>query len=213
MEKIIIIGGGGHCHSCIDVIEQQGIYTIEGIVDIKEEIGAKIMGYPVIGRDEDITKLCKHTKNFHIAVGQIKSPEVRIRLYELVVEAGGILPVIISPLAYVSKHATIGEGTIIMHYAVVNAGTQIGVNSIINTKATVEYDAYVGNHCHVATGAILNGEAQLSDGSFFGSNAVSVQGVIIPPNSFIKANSFVKNFSQSFFAGVRNSFSKKSAKK
>lgn len=34
---------------------------------------------------------------------------------------GGKLPVIISPLAYVSKHAGIEEGTIVMHYALENA--------------------------------------------------------------------------------------------
>jgi sugar O-acyltransferase (sialic acid O-acetyltransferase NeuD family) len=192
MEKIIIIGGGGHSHSCIDVIEQQGKYSIEGIIDIKEELGTKIMGYPVIGRDEDIPELCKSVKNFHIAIGQIKKPEIRIRLFQAVKSAGGILPVIVSPLAYVSKHATIGEGSIIMHYAVVNAGAQIGVNSIINIKAIVEYDAYVGNHCHVSEGAILNGEAQLCDRSFLGSNAVSLQSVIIPPDSFIKAYTLVK---------------------
>jgi sugar O-acyltransferase (sialic acid O-acetyltransferase NeuD family) len=192
MEKIVIIGGGGHCHSCIDVIEQQGKYTIAGIIDIKEEIGTKIMGYPVIGRDEDIPEMSKRYKNFHIAIGQIKTPAVRIRLYDLVTDAAGILPVIISPLAYVSKHAEIGEGSIIMHHAVVNAGAKIGINSIVNIKAIIEYDAYDGNHCHVSEGAILNGEAQLCDRSFLGSNAVSLQSVIIPPDSFIKAYTLFK---------------------
>ncbi len=30
------MGGGGHCKSCIDVIEQEGKYKIAGIVDAKE---------------------------------------------------------------------------------------------------------------------------------------------------------------------------------
>lgn len=33
-EQIILIGGGGHCKSCIDVIEQEGKYQIAGIVDL-----------------------------------------------------------------------------------------------------------------------------------------------------------------------------------
>jgi sugar O-acyltransferase (sialic acid O-acetyltransferase NeuD family) len=191
-EKIILIGGGGHCHACIDVIELQGKYEIEGIIDIKEELGAKIMGYPVIGRDEDIPRFAKTIKNFHVAIGQIKSPEVRVRLYCAVKEAGGLLPVIISPLAYVSKHSTIGEGCIIMHNALVNANTKIGVNTIINTKVLIEHDVYIGHHCHVSTGAIINSESQLGDGSFFGSNSVTVQDVIIPEDTFTKAHSLVK---------------------
>ena len=35
-EEIILIGGGGHCKSCIDVIEQEGKYQIAGIVDLPE---------------------------------------------------------------------------------------------------------------------------------------------------------------------------------
>ena len=31
-EKIILIGGGGHCKSCIDVIEAQGRFQIMAIV-------------------------------------------------------------------------------------------------------------------------------------------------------------------------------------
>ena len=36
-EKIILIGGGGHCRACIDVIEQEGRFTIAGIVDVPEK--------------------------------------------------------------------------------------------------------------------------------------------------------------------------------
>ena len=36
---ILLIGGGGHCASVIDVIESQGIYKIMGIVDKKSFIG------------------------------------------------------------------------------------------------------------------------------------------------------------------------------
>ena len=47
-EKIILIGGGGHCHSVIDVIEQEDKYEIIGIVDKKEVIGKDILGYKII---------------------------------------------------------------------------------------------------------------------------------------------------------------------
>ena len=45
-QRIVLIGGGGHCKSCIDVIEQQGVYQIAGIVDLPEgvSVNAKIVG-------------------------------------------------------------------------------------------------------------------------------------------------------------------------
>ncbi|MDK9694251.1 MAG: acetyltransferase, partial [Sulfurimonas sp.] len=43
-EEIILIGGGGHCKSVIDVIEQQNSFVIAGIVDKKELVGTKVLG-------------------------------------------------------------------------------------------------------------------------------------------------------------------------
>ena len=59
MKEIILIGGGGHCKSVIDVIEQQGHFSISGIVDKPELFGTDVLGYPVIGNDSDLESLSK----------------------------------------------------------------------------------------------------------------------------------------------------------
>ena len=92
MNKIILIGGGGHCKSVIDVIEQEARFEIAGIVDKPELLGSKILGYPVIANDIDLEVLAKKYKNALITVGQIKSSLARIKLYDLVIKAGFILP-------------------------------------------------------------------------------------------------------------------------
>ena len=46
MNKIILIGGGGHCKSVIDVIEQENKFEIAGIIDKPELLNSKILGYP-----------------------------------------------------------------------------------------------------------------------------------------------------------------------
>jgi len=133
-KKIILVGGGGHCKSCIDVIEQQGKYQIAGIVDLQGKLHQKILGYEIIATDDDLPRLVNEYENFLITLGHIKSPEKRIRIFQTLKELRAKLPVIISPLAYISKHAEIGDGTIIMHHALINAGAKIGSNCIINTK-------------------------------------------------------------------------------
>ena len=80
-EKIILIGGGGHCKFCIDVIEQSGICKIAGIVDLPEKLHQKILGYEIIATDDDLPRLINEYKNFLITLGQIKSPEKRIRIF------------------------------------------------------------------------------------------------------------------------------------
>ena len=83
MAQIVLIGGGGHCKSVIDVIEQEGSFEIAGIVDKPELFGSSILGYPVIGSDLDLKNLAKKYRNAMITVGQIKSPLLRIKLYLL----------------------------------------------------------------------------------------------------------------------------------
>jgi sugar O-acyltransferase (sialic acid O-acetyltransferase NeuD family) len=191
-ESLILIGGGRHCKACIDVIEQQGSYSIAGIVDLPEKQGESILGYPILGTDDNLEQLVKSYDNFLVTLGQIYSPERRTWLFQDLVRIGAKLPAIISPHAYVSKHSTIGAGTIVMHHALVNAQAKIGDNCIINSKALIEHDAQIGDHCHISTGAIINGSAVVEHSSFFGSNAVTRESVRIPAGSFIKANSLVK---------------------
>jgi sugar O-acyltransferase (sialic acid O-acetyltransferase NeuD family) len=186
-KPIILVGGGGHCKSCIDVIEQSRKYNIVGIVDIAEKLHQKILGYEIIATDDDLPSLVKEYDLFCITIGHINTPEPRIKLFQFIKILGGKFPVIVSPLAYVSPHAKIGKGTIIMHYALVNAGANVGENCILNTRALVEHDAIIEDHCHISTGAIINGGTIVKTGTFFGSNAVSKEYIETNEFAFIKA--------------------------
>ena len=142
--KIVLLGGGGHCKSCIDVIESEGEYTIAGILDAADKVGQDILGYPIIGTDEEIPSLVQQGFSFLITVGQIKNPQTRISLFQELKKLNALLPFIVSPSAIVSKHSKVKDGTIIMHQAIINAGANIGENCIINNKALIEHDAFVG---------------------------------------------------------------------
>lgn len=186
--NLVLIGGGGHCASCIDVIEQENKFQIAGIVDNSGAMN-ELLGYPVLGGDECLAHLRPRCSHALVTVGQIRSPEVRIRLFRLAKSLGFMLPFVISPRAYVSRHATIGEGTIILHDALINSRAIIGNNCIINTKALIEHDGVVEDHCHISTAAIVNGGAVVRQGTFVGSNAVTREGVRTRANDFIKAGS------------------------
>jgi sugar O-acyltransferase (sialic acid O-acetyltransferase NeuD family) len=183
--SLILIGAGGHARSCIDVIEQHGQYKIVGLVGKPEEMHSEHFDYPVIATDNELPTLVKAYQYAVITLGQIKTPDHRIRLYQLVTKLGFQLPIIIAPNSHVSRLATIGAGTIVMHGAIVNAGAKIGCNCIINTRAVVDHDATVSDHCHISTGAILNGEVRVGAGSFVGSGSVVKEGVIIGQRSVV----------------------------
>jgi sugar O-acyltransferase (sialic acid O-acetyltransferase NeuD family) len=192
-KKLILIGAGGHAKSCIDVIENLDLYKIGGIIGLPNELGIKIYDYEVIGSDVDLVKLSKSYSHALITVGQIKTPNTRIRLFENAIVAGFEMATIIASSAYVSNRAKIGKGTFVSHGAIVNSNVNIGANCIINSSSLIEHDSYIGNHCHVATGAIINGNNSIGSGSFVGSGAVLREGISVGVNSIIGMGQVVRN--------------------
>jgi len=204
---IILIGAGGHAHACIDVIEQHGQFKIAGLVGLPSEVQNFHLGYSVIATDDDLPHLSKQYRYAFITLGQILTPDSRIRLYQQAVELGFQLPVIIAPRAYVSPHVFIGSGSIIMHGAIVNAGATVGDNCIINNLSLIEHDATVENHCHISTGAILNGGVKIGTGSFIGSGSVIKEGVLIGAGCVVGMDLSVKHnlIDRSIFRGIDKS--------
>ena len=190
-EKIILIGGGGHCKSCIDVIEQEGRFTIAGIVDVKGKIGQKVLDCKIVACDEDFKDLIQHYSLYFITIGQIKPLKKRMERFNQLKEMNAKFPVIISPRAYVSRYANIDEGTIIMHNAFINANARIVKNCIINTGALIEHDVKIGNNSHIATRSVLNGECTTDENTFIGSNSVLANNLTIAANTLIGAGSVV----------------------
>ncbi len=188
--EIILIGGGGHCKSVIDVIEQESNFKIAGIIDKTELMGHDVLGYKIIGSDNELSSFREKFSYALITIGHIKSNSSRIKLFNLLKDLKFTLPSIISPRAYVSKHAFIDEGTIVMHNAIVNSNARIGKNCIINTKALIEHDCIVEDNCHISTASVINGGVKVKANTFYGSNATSKENIEI--SGFIKAGSVVK---------------------
>ena len=190
MKPLILVGGGGHCKSVIDVAESAG-YNILGVLDMPENVGKDILSTKVIGTDDDIP-LYVGKADFVITVGFIKSPTIRIRLYDQIKAAGGKLATIIASTAYVSRYATIGEGTVVMHNAFVNADARIGNNVILNTFVNIEHDAVIGDQCHISTGTMVNGECKVGNNVFVGSQSVLANCIDIADGIIVGAGSLVR---------------------
>ena len=190
MKPLVLIGGGGHCKSVIEAAESAG-YQIMGVLDMPENTETEILSTKVIGTDNNIPAYVDKAE-FVITVGFITNPATRIKLYHLVKEAGGKLATVIASTAYVSKYATIGEGTVVMHHAFVNAGAKVGNNVILNTFSNIEHDAVIGDQCHISTGTMVNGDCRIGNNCFIGSQSVLTNGITIGDDVIVGAGSFVR---------------------
>ena len=188
MEKIILIGGGGHCKSVIDVIREEGKFEIAGILDSNIPIGSSLLDIKILGDDSLIKNLANEYNNFHITVGQLQTSNVRRKISNLLLENGAIIPNIISPYSHISSFSKLGIGITILHRVTIQAESEIGDFCILNDHALIEHDVKIGKYCHIATSATINGNVTIEDDVFIGSGAVVVQGSKIKSETFVKAN-------------------------
>ena len=190
MKPLVLVGGGGHCKSVIEVAESAG-HQILGILDMPEDVGKKVLSTKVIGTDDDIPSFVDKAE-FVITVGFIKNPATRIKLYNRIKEAGGKFATVVASTAYVSKYATLGEGTVVMHQAFVNARAKVGNNVILNTFTNIEHDAEIGDQCHISTGTMVNGDCKVGQKCFIGSQSVLANGITIGDDIIVGAGSLVR---------------------
>ena len=190
MNKILIIGSGGHAKVCIDLIEESSQFEIVGIVS--PDLSKEFCSYPILGDDNNLKDLKQNANHALIGIGQIRNPSSRISVFNKLKENGFNLPTIISQSSFISKNSELGEGTVILRNCIVNRDAKIGSNTIINNKALIEHDVTIGDNCHVSTGALVNGEVEIGYNCFIGSGSVIKQGIVIKDDSFIQANSFIE---------------------
>lgn len=185
MQKIILIGTGGHTKACVDVIEEGKKYKIIGFVEKKKSKKDSFLNYPILGSDKELKELKKRCSNIFITIGQIKNLSLRANLFNYLISQGFKLPTILSPHSYVSKKTKINKGTIVMHGVVINSHAEIGSNCIINSTSLIEHGVKIGNHTHISTGSIINGDCKIGNNSFIGSGTILKEGVKIGNRCFI----------------------------
>ncbi len=176
-----MIGAGGHGRVCAEAAELSGFRDIAFLDDKKVE------GMPVIGTLNDIEKYISSCC-FFVAIGDNM---IRKRIINIIKELGGELISIIHPFSSFSKSAEIGEGTVIMAGAVVQANAKIGDGVIINTCSSVDHDSIVGNYTHVAVGARLAGAVKVGGSVFLGASCAVSNNLSITDNCIVGAGTAV----------------------
>lgn len=192
MEKIVIVGMGGHALNVIETIERCGLYRIAGYTDF--HVGTARPDLTWLGTDDELETLFQNgCKNAVVTVGQIGPDKIRHKLYDRCRKIGYCMPAIIDDTAVVAASARISDGCYIGKTAVVNSGAAIGKMSIINNGAIIEHGNTIGEYCHVAVHATLCGDVTVGENTFIGASATIIQGVSVGRDCIIGAGSLVRH--------------------
>lgn len=152
MNRLVIIGAGGHGKVIADNALKGG-YTDIYFVD--DNAMGDCMGFPIIGTSADVEKWNDGTTDFVIGIG---NNATRKRIAE---EHDVNWVTIVHPSAQIAFNVRIGQGTVVMANAVVNACAAVGEHCIINTSAVVEHDNVIGDYAHISPKAALGGNVHI----------------------------------------------------
>lgn len=192
IEKIILIGGGGHCKSVIDSIVSCGSFEIAGIIDVVENIGEVVCSIPIIGEDKDLLNIFNQgVKYAFITSGSVGNCDLRQRLYNSALKVGFIIPTIVDPTAIVARSTIIGQGTFVGKGCIINSCAIISDMAIINTGAIVDHDCKISKFVHIATGVTLCGTVKIGDYTHIGAGTTIIQGINIGEETLVGAGSLV----------------------
>ena len=194
MNRVVIIGAGGHGRVIADIIESRGD-TVAGFLDVSAQ--GMVGGFPVLGAVADSAGL--NDCVFVIGIGDNNTRETIAKQYES-------LPwhTAVHASAIVSPRAQIGAGTVVMPGAVINHAAVVGKHCIVNSGAVVEHDCVLGDYAHISPNAALCGNVRVGSRTHIGAGAVVIPGVSVCADCVIGAGAVVvKDITESdLYVGV-----------
>jgi len=194
VEKIVLVGAGGHCKVIIDIIKSVGKYDIVGVADKAYAYGVEnfVLDIPIIGDDSILKELyISGVKNAFVCVGALQNIVVRDNIYRELLALGFKIPVLIHKGAVVSPYANVASGTCVMAGSIINPGAYIEENCIINTGAIIEHDCKVQRNTHISPKACIAGGVNVGCNTHVGMGSSIIQTINIGNNVIIGAGAVV----------------------
>lgn len=192
-KSLIILGGGGHCLSLLDLLKSNPELIDVKIIDPEYQKGDLIGDVPVVSSSEAyLESISCSDALLMVGLGFLGKSQRRFQLYQLGIRVGFSFAKLVSRMALVSESSIIGAGSSIHHNVVLGPTVKVGQNVIINTGSILEHGVEVGDHSHVSTGVILNGDVSVGRGVFIGSGSIVFQGVSIPDGTVVPAGSILR---------------------
>lgn len=190
MDKIVVIGGGGHAKVIISILKKTNKYKIIGYTDTKNR--GEILNIKYLGNDSILKNLYKKgTKSAVLGLGFMKSNRKRKNILKNISNIGFSFPAIISKSSIINEDVQVGMGTVIMDGVVINSGTKIGDFCIINTRSSLDHDCIIRDHTHIAPGVTLSGCVEIGNNVLIGMGSQLLQNIHICSDSIIGAGSVV----------------------
>ena len=184
MEKLLLVGAGGFGRVVLEHASQQ--YACAFLDDGEATL---VDGVPVIGKTGDMASFYPEYKRLLVTIGNNK---LREQLYKEAATIGFTFPNIIHPSAYVSPHAHIGSGCVILNNVVVQNNAKCGDGCILNPGVELHHDSTIGSYCLIYTNSVVRSLTMVGDRVWIGSNVTVSTSATVPNDTTVPDGSVCK---------------------
>ena len=189
-EKLLLLGSGGFGRV---VLEHAKLDYDCAFIDDGLETGTVVDGVPVIGKTSELDKFYPEFKLLLVTIGNNR---LREELYRAAACIGYDFPIIIVPSAYISPHARIGKGCVVLNNAVVQNNAQIGDGVILNPGVEAHHDSRIGNYCLIYTNSVVRSLTHVGDRVWIGSTATVATSAVVPDDEIIEDGKVYKTLEE-----------------
>lgn len=180
----LVIGAGGLSKQALSSLKSLNEKSDSELVFFENVSGIEdFYGYRVIHDFSEIDK----SFEFAICLG---NPEHRQSFYNRLILLGG------DPMNVISENALLYDcclekGNLILPYSLLEPGSKIGENNLINCYSGIFHDVYIGNHNEIMPGAKLLGSSSIGSKCRIGSNSTILPNISICDSVIVGAGAVV----------------------
>jgi sugar O-acyltransferase, sialic acid O-acetyltransferase NeuD family len=187
----MMLGGGGHARVLIEALLRSGASIAAVVESDPATVGGLVRSIPVIAEDDFLGRFSPDQVLLVNGIGSIKKTETRQRVFDRFKGLGYDFHSVIDPSAVVASDALLGEGAQLIAGSIIQPGSRLGSNVIVNTGGRVDHDCDIGDHVHIAPGVTLSGGVRIGAGSHIGTGSTIIQGITIGAHTIIGAGAVV----------------------
>ena len=185
--NLIIVGAGGHALSVADAALSAG-WTVVGFYSPDGTGPASALG-PVLS---SLDPLDLSDTAFALGIGTNHSRETVAQDISKRFAQTEIVSVV-HATAWVSPHATVHPGAVILAHTSVGPGSTVGRGALLNTGASLDHESSLGDYASLGPGARTGGNVSVGERTMIGIQAGILHGVTVGSDCVVGGHSFVNS--------------------
>ena len=185
--NLIIVGAGGHALSVADAAFSAG-WTVVGFYSPDGAGPASILG-PVLSSP---VLLDLSDTAFALGIGTNHSRETVAEDISKRFAHTEIVSVV-HATAWVSPHATVHPGAVILAHTSVGPGSTVGRGALLNTGASLDHESSLGDYASLGPGARTGGNVSVGERTMIGIQAGILHGVTVGSDCVVGAHSLLNS--------------------